>query len=74
MLYSLCSDTGSQKKIIVYTPNQYEFVLCLIVKQKNLGGHDLHVCQISDIFKMADFHNGSQNKKIFSKYAHIVYH
>ena len=57
---------GPHKKIIVYKPNQYELVNWVLVKQKNLGGHrhDLHMCQISDIFKMADFRSGAQDKKI----------
>ena len=36
------------------------------MKQKNFGGHrhDLHKCQISDIFKIVDFRCGAENKKI----------
>ena len=53
-------------KYLVYVPNQYELVNWVLLKWKSLGGHrhDLHICQISDIFKMADFYDGARTKKL----------
>ena len=42
-----------------------------------MGGHrhDLHMCQISDIFKTADYRSLAQNKKIGTlEHGHIIYH
>ena len=63
---SLGSGTGSCRKIIFYRPNQYELVSWVLVKQKYLGGHrhDLHMCQISDIFKTVNFAEGLRTKKL----------
>ena len=77
-LVSLCSGTGPRKKIIIYRPNEFEFVNWVLVKQKNLGGlrHDLHMCQISDYFQNGRFSQWGSEQKIwdFSKYRHIIYH
>ena len=41
-----------------------------------MGGHyhDLRMCQISDIFKMADFRSGAQNKKMGTFPSMVILH